>query len=150
LLDITDERVKMNKMAFEYVNDDSKIHWYRHYYTTDIDIEPVKNPLIRPKFCLPCGKEDPDKQYYEIIPKWTIKCLKEEANKHIDHFKYYEYLVYIDDRIDDNNVKYMKDVRSRSQEGEIGSMLIPQVSIEPMEEELLILLYDKLKQEILP
>jgi hypothetical protein len=148
LLDITHERADIKKMAWEYIDNDSKTHWYKHHYTRDLRIDSVNNPLIRPMFYLPCSENSDLKKYYEVIPEWTIRYLKKETNKHIDYFKAFKYLVNIDDRIDSTNVIYMEDLKRELSRGNMIDRVIPQIDIEPIKEEnLLKLILDSFKYE---
>lgn len=145
LLDITHERADIERLAWEYIDNDSKTHWYKHHYTRDLRIDSVNNPLIRPTFYLPCSENSDLKKYYEVIPEWTIRYLKKETNMHIDYFKAFKYLVNIDDRVDSTNVIYMEDSkRELSRENMTDRLipqidrLIPQIDIKPIEEESLL------------
>jgi len=62
-LDLTYERVSMPRMSYQEVPADSQVHWYRHNFITDVDIDPHEGH-IRLTFVFPPEHKD---DYADLI-----------------------------------------------------------------------------------
>ncbi|MBD3181467.1 hypothetical protein GF312_04190 [Candidatus Poribacteria bacterium] len=145
-LDVTRERIDMQKMAFQYINDYSKVHWYKHHYTTGMQVSDRNR--ISLSFNLPCKPDDKTRRLYDNIPRWVIDELKLEEYLHVDYLDRYGIAIKIDERRNTNykdNAELGSDVTRQPR-----SLLNPQPPLEEMDESLLELAagsYEKFKEK---
>jgi hypothetical protein len=138
-LDVTRERVDMDRTAFEYINPESQIHWYKHYYTTGLDIN---SDGISLKFNLPYIKDETDKdtvkRNYLLIPQIIFIELKVEEFKHQSKLAQYGIAIGVgepDIELYKNKTAIMTDTAKRVSPSSL--------STETMEEDLLKIVPDE-------
>jgi hypothetical protein len=81
LADILDEahhRALVEQARTLDLNLESRMHWWRHYYTRSIDVETEKN-RITVWFSFPCGKED---EYKKLVPPLQMPWVERELSRH--------------------------------------------------------------------
>ncbi len=132
-LDVTGKRVNMQKMAFQYIDDRSKVHWYKHHYTTGLLVNDHNRVSL--SFNLPCTEDDQNRPLYDNIPEWVIDELKIEEYLHVDYLEKHGILIRIDER---RNVTYRDVTKLGSDTSrQPKSLLKSSIPVEPMDGELL-------------
>ncbi len=91
-LDIDSRRIDDDEMILRRIDEESKIYWYKHHYTTSVSIT---QRGIAVQFDLPCARQDPIKEIYEIFPSWTLWELKEEYRLQRKYFEEKQYNVFL-------------------------------------------------------
>ena len=81
LADVLDEahhRALVNQARVLELPLESKMHWWRHYYTREVEVDPVKN-RITIVFEFPPGKRD---NYAKVVPSLQVPWVEQEFARH--------------------------------------------------------------------
>lgn len=143
-LDVTRERVDMGIMKYQHIDNRSKIYWYKHYYTTGLEINSYHGVGLF--FALPCTEEDIHRQTYDLIIYWTTMELKIEEYIHQDYFRENKFRIpmKIDER--PREVRYRSLPEVGFSAGKEEALLNAQPQLEPMDDELLELLTNRYQE----